>query len=89
LPREDVDVVIAQIRGDPEPQIAYQRVLLPEEIPQRRPFIQTEVDATQLSGPIPARCSAVSRSALNGMPVFATAPARLRLPSTSATFFSK
>jgi hypothetical protein len=52
LSGEDIDVVDVEVGGDPEPQIADERVLLREEIPQRRPFVHAKVDATQLSGPI-------------------------------------
>ena len=52
LPGEDVDVVVVEVGGDPEPQIAHERVRLGQEVPQRRPFVQLKLDATQFARPV-------------------------------------
>ena len=50
LAAEDIDIVVVEVGGDLEPKVTHDRVLLREEIPQRRPFFHVKVDAVQLSG---------------------------------------
>ena len=89
LAGEDIDIVVVEVGGDLEPIIAHDRVLLREEIPQRRPFVQMKVDAMQLASP-------KARQIQRGLPKRLERDAGIRhrtaddgLLSTSATLLPK